>query len=89
MNRDQKKITIFSLGILALLLALLFVKVDNSKVVLAIVLLPVALLTFFAIKKRGIYSVNSREVILLTSVISILIVILLGCLGIYFGYDKR
>lgn len=89
MNKDKKIICFISLLTFSALFLALFVKVQNSKLLLAAILVPLALLTQFAVKKRGAYSIKKREVLLLTAVIGVIYVVLLESTGIFFGAYKN
>lgn len=89
MNKDKRKVLLISLAIFAVLLIALFVNVGNSKIVTALLLVPFAVLTFFAIKRRSSLSINKRDVLLLTTVLAVIYVGLKEMSGIYFGFYKN
>ena len=89
MNRDKKKVLLISLLVFAVLLLSLFLNVKSSKIFTAIVLLPFALFTFFAIKKRGSLSIFKRDVLVIVTIISIIYVSLKEMTGIYFEFYEN
>ena len=87
MNKDKKKLYISAVTIFALLLASLFVDLGNSRIVAAILLLPIAVFLPILIKKRSILSINKREMFLLATVFAILYVALKEFSGLYFKFQ--
>jgi len=89
MNKDKKITYIISLIIFAVLLTALFVNVKIPRVLTAILIAPLAFLTWFVIKKRRSLSINKREVLLVNAIIAVLYVIVKEMTGLYFGYYKN
>jgi len=89
MNKDKKVLYIVSIIIFVLLLVALFADIGSSRIVAACLLLPLAVITCLVIKKRGSLSINKREILLLSTVLSAIYVILLQASGIYFGYYEN
>ena len=89
MNRDKKLLYLISLVTLAALFGLMFIKVESSRIAVACLLLPIALITRFLIKKRSAVSIHKREVLILTAGIGILFLVALHMSGLYFGYYKN
>jgi len=89
MNKDTKKLYTISLLIFAVLFATLFISVKNSRIVTACLLLPLTLVTCFLVRKRTSFSINKKEVLLLTSVLAVLYVILKEMTGLYFEFYKN
>ena len=89
MNNDKKKLLIISSVIFAILLALFLFGADSSKIISAIVIAPLAVFTFFAIKKRGSLSINKREVLMLMTILAVIYVAFKEMSGIYFGFYKN
>lgn len=89
MTRDKKILYIISTVIFAVLLSLLFLDVKDSKLLTACILVPMAVIVRLAIRKRCSYSVNKKEVLLLSAVIAVLFVIALELSGLYFGFYKN
>ena len=85
MTKDKKILYIISFVILAVLLALLFVNIENSRIVAACILLPMALATFFLIKKRVALSINKVNVTVISAVVAVLYVLLMQFAGTFFG----
>ena len=86
MYTDRKAFYSLSFSSLAiLLLALLLPGQVSGRILAAILLLPLAVVVHFAIKKRSILSMHTQQVLLLMSVIGALYVMLYYVSGIYFG----
>ena len=88
-NKDKRVLYTVSVATFAVLLGLLFAKMESSRIATAILLLPIAALTRLLIRKRTTASVHKREVLLVASVVGFLFVILLHMSGLYFGYYKN
>lgn len=88
MITDRKKIYIFSLLVFAALLLTLFAPVGIGRPLAAGLLLPAAAVAVLLIKKRTALSVNSKQVLLIVSVIGILYVMAYYLSAIYFGFTK-
>lgn len=89
MNKDKKVLYLISSIILAVLLSALFINVGSSKIVAACLLLPLAVITRTAIRKRASYSINKKEVFLLSTIIGVIYVVLVQLSGLYFGFYKN
>jgi len=88
MLADRKKVHIVSLSILAVLLVALLVPSGSGRILAAILLLPSALLTFLAIKKRSLPSLYSRQVLLIIGTIGALYVMMYYISALHFGFTK-
>lgn len=89
MTKDRKMIYSLSAVIFAVLLSCLFIPSEiSSKVIAASVLLPLAVLTSYFIKKRTTPSVNRRLVLLILSVSAAIYVSLYYVSGAVFGLYK-
>ena len=86
MNRDRKILYILPTVTFVLLLIALFIDVASSKLIIAGLLLPLAVLTCLLIKKRTSLSINKREVLLIASIIAVLYVVLFEMTGLVFGF---
>ena len=86
MNTEKKRIIGISSVIFAVLLLCLFLSVENSRIVTALIITPVAALICFIIKKRSTLSVNKKEILLLMTVIAVIYVVLKEMTGLYFGF---
>ena len=86
MTKDKQILYIVSSTILAVLLILLFVNVENSRLATACLLLPLTAATLLIIKKRGALSINKKEVLLLSIIVGVLYVSLLQITGLFFGF---
>ena len=86
MSKDRKILYLTSFITFAVLLIFLFMDLGSSKIVTACLLLPVAPAVSFLIRKRGILSINKREVLLLNTVTAVLYVIIIQMSGLYMGY---
>ena len=89
MSKDKKVLYILSLITFAALLTALFVDIGSSKIVTAILLLPITPIVMFLIKKRNSLSINKREVLLISAVVGVIYVILTQMTGLYFGFYKN
>lgn len=89
MTKDKKVLYATSLIIFAVFFAALFVDTRSSKVIAAILLLPITPAVCLLIKKRSSLSINKKEVLLLSIIIPSIYAILLHVSGLYFGYYKN
>ena len=90
MGTDKKVLyTISGSSLAALLVALLLPGEHSGRITAAILLLPIALLSYFFIKKRSILSINKKQILLLMSVIAAVCVALLFIMGLEFGFYKN
>lgn len=84
---DKKKLRIFSVSILAVLLISLLVPQGTSgRILAACLLLPAAVLVYVLIKKRPILSMNKSQIIYVMSLIAIVYLALYYLSGLYFGF---
>lgn len=89
MYTDKKVLHILSGSTLAvLLLALILPGQLSGRILAACLLLPLTAATHFLVKKRSILSINSRQVLLLLSVMGALYVMLYYLSGIRFGFYR-
>ena len=86
MTYDRKKLLALTLAILAVLLLLLFLPYDYSRIATALVLCVAALAVYKLVQKRSIHSHNKRQVLLLMSVIAVLYLALYYLTGLSFGF---
>ena len=89
MTRDKKILYSVSLLIFAVLLAALFIGVENSKILCALLLIPLTAITLFFIRKRSSLSINKREIFLISAVIGVIFAILVQMSGIFLGFYKN
>lgn len=90
MSKDKKVLYTMTTVALAALLIALFLPGENSgRITAAILLLPVAVLTFLFIKKRSLPSMNKRQVLMLMSAIGAVYVVLIYLAGLGFGFYKN
>ncbi len=89
MNRDVKRVIILSAIICVLLLGSLFIPAEQNGIVGACLLVPMALVVFFTVKKRRIPSINKYQVLLIVGVCGMLYIMLYYFLGLYFGMARR
>lgn len=89
MNKDKKVLYLISLITFAVLFASMFINVGSSKIVTACLLIPLAVITRTAIRKRTSHSINKKEVLLLSTVIGVIFVILVQMTGLFFGFYKN
>ena len=89
MTKDKKLLYATSFIIFAVFSAALFVDMGSSKIVAAILLLPITPTVCLLIKKRSSLSINKKEVLLLSIIIPFIYAILLHVSGIFFGHYKN
>lgn len=89
MNKDKRTLYAITLAIIAVLSVLLFVNVKHSRILAAILLIPLAVITVFFIKRRRAFSLNKKEVLLLATVLAVLYATLTEMTGLYFTYYKN
>ena len=85
---DKKRLYIISSSILALLLIVLFAPMGSGKILAAILLLPSAIVCFLLFKKRVAPSINSKQVLLIISVIGLLYFSFYYISALSFGFTK-
>ena len=86
MTTDKKKLYLIATGMLVVLLSAFFLPMGSQRIIAATLLLPLAVLTWFTIKKRPVISINSRQILLIMSVMGLLYVMLYYMTGIKFGF---
>ena len=86
MNKDRKVILITSIVVFAMLFLAFFVPKVCTKLTISLVLLPIAIATLLIIKKRGILSINKRQVTLLMIVIGAVYLMGYYLTGLHFGF---
>lgn len=87
---DKKIIRIFSVAIFAvLLLALLLSLGESSRIVAAALLVPIAIIIPFLLKKRSILSINKLQILFLMIVIALVYLTLYYLTGTKFGFYKN
>ena len=89
MTKDKKLLYATSLIIFAVFFSSLFVDLGSSKIVTALLLLPIAPTVCWLIKKRVALSINKKEVLFLLITIASIYAILLHMSGLFFGYYKN
>ena len=82
---DRKKLYIISSVTLAVLLLTLFAPMGRGRIIAAILLLPLAIISFINIKKRVALSINEKQVLLLVSFIGFLYFSFYYISAAYFG----
>ena len=87
-TKDKRVLYIVTTIVFVSLLVSLFVGEGVSRVATAIMLIPLTAITCLLIKKRAIYSVSKREVLLLMAVMGVIYIVLNHMSGIWFGYGK-
>ena len=87
---DKKIIRIFSASTLFVLLLALFLPLGESgRIIAAILLPPLAVLSFIFIKKRNIPSINRNQVLLIVIAAALLCVMAYYLTGLEFGFFKN
>jgi len=89
MNKDKKIPYAISFITLALLLSALFVKVGSSKIIAVCILIPLTVVTRLFIKRRCSLSINKKEVLLLSSIVSVLYIMLYQMSGVALTFYKN
>lgn len=82
---DRKKLYIISSVTLAVLLLTLFAPMGRGRIIAAILLLPLAVISLLNIKKRVALSINEKQVLLLVSFIGFLYLSFYYISAVYFG----
>ena len=85
MTKDKKVLYTVSFTIFAVLLALLFIDLGDSKTVTACALLPLTLITVFLIRKRSALSINKQSVLLISAIGAVIYAVLMQFSGVMFG----
>ena len=85
---DRKKLYIISSVTLAVLLLALFAPMGRGRIIAAILLLPLAIISLINIKKRVALSINEKQVLLLVSFIGFLYFSFYYISAAYFGLVK-
>ena len=87
---DKRIIKISSASVLAvLLIALLIPFGESGRIVAAVLLLPAAAIIPMLIKKRSIYSINKKEVLIIMTVIALVYVMAYYLSGLRFGFYQN
>ena len=87
MPTDKKVLYSISSAMLAvLLIALLLPGETSGRIVAALLLLPLAIIVCFFIKKRSIYSINKQQILMIMTVIGLMYVMLYYISGLRFGF---
>ena len=89
MNRDKVKLYVLSISIFAILLIVFFANFEGSKIITALLLLPIAIAVCFIVKKRSALSINKKEVLLLSLAAAVLYVGLKEMTGVIFGFYRN
>ena len=85
---DRKKLYIISSATLAVLLLTLFAPMGRGRIIAAILLLPLTIISLLSIKKRLALSLNEKQVLLLFSVMGLLYFVFYYVSAVYFGFTK-
>jgi len=80
------RITISSLAVL--LLALILPSAVSGRILAAILLLPLAIVTYLFVKKRSILSINKNQILMIMAVIGLLYLMLYYLTSFHFGYYR-
>ena len=87
---DKRRLHLISASTLAVLLIVLLVLGKYSgRIIAAVLLLPITLICWFGIKKRGILSLNKNQILMLMGVIGALYLSLLYLTGLEFGFVRN
>ncbi len=88
MTQDKKKVHIISISIVVALIIALFIPFLTGRIVGAIVLLPSTIVCALLIKKRNVLSINTKQIIMIMSVLGIVYLTLYYLSVFKFGYTK-
>lgn len=87
---DKKTRRICAAAVFAALLTVFLLPIgDSGRIAGAIVLLPAAVLIPILVKKRSIHSINSRQVLIVVTLIAITVILVYYLLGIKFGFYRN
>ena len=87
---DRKRLYIFSISTLAVLLTAFLIPFDIAgRVISAIAFVFAAVIAYLFIKKRPILSMNKRQVLILVSLISAILLMVFYLSGLKFGFYKN
>ena len=90
MFNDKKILYIISSSsLISLLLALFMPGEYSGRILAAVFLLPIAVLMLVFVKKRGLLSINKKEVTLLVGVIGVIYTVLYYLSGLRFGFYQN
>ena len=89
MTNKRALYIITSATLAALLLALLLPSEQSGRYAAVSILVPIAVFTFFYLKKRSIPSINQREVTLVIAVFSVVYLMIYYMTGLIFGFVKN
>ncbi len=89
MSKDMKRLYITSISVLVVLLSVLFVEVVSSKILTAILLVPISVIVSLVIRKRSTVSINKKEALLLMIVLATIYGVLTQMSGAFLGYVKN
>ena len=82
----EKRLYIISLATVAALLVALFAPIGSGRIIAAILLLPLAIIVTFSIKKRSILSLNKKQILMIMTVVGLLYVMLYYISGLKFKF---
>lgn len=88
MTKDKKILYLSTFGLFILSLLSLLLPFNESKIIIASIIVPLTFFICYFIKKRNILSINKRQVLLLVVVIALVYLMLLYVSGIRFGFYK-
>lgn len=88
MKKDKIKIYLFSLSLIVILFLALFVSNSLSKKILALILVFFAFLSNILVKKKNKSFLYEKEVTWLMTGFTLIYIVALYLLGLYFGYYK-
>ena len=87
---DRKRLYLFSISTLAVLLTAFLIPFDIAgRVISAIAFVFAAVIAYLFIKKRPILSMNKRQVLILVSLISAILLMVFYLSGLKFGFYKN
>lgn len=88
MTKDKRTVITFSLFFAAILLTVLLIPIEGGRIIAAILLPLLALLTHTFVRKRAIHSMFYKQVLLILAVSGLLYVMLYYLTGLSFGFGR-
>ena len=89
MTRDRKVLYATAVTLLVMLLAALFISNIVNRWLLALFMIPCAIVIFTTIKKRSLLSVHKKEVTIVMLMIGIIYLLIYYLSGLYFGFARN
>ena len=88
MKQDKKRVHIISILIIVALIIALFVPVLTGRILGAIIFVPSVVVCILFIKKKNVLSINTKQIIMILSVMGVVYLTLYYLSVFKFGYTK-